>query len=229
MRLKNFRSFKLNEDLEQKADIPTPTTEVTGCKYTSLSGNVTLYRLTSHPVVDLSAPGEYYVCDLESVSPDLLDKPSNELYLITVKCDSSNIDKEKSQQECDEKGNDCIVAVKDDTQCEVMGAEPYKANILNMKYLRKFESHGTEIGDIVVRKFDTLTEPELPIKRRLTDEESDKMFKHFSNHSWSNVDNKGRIILGGGEGSGGMYYITEDDLRCIDRFTPEFLKKHSNK
>src|SRR5581483_12279322 len=64
----------------------------TKSKCHSLSGEVELYRLTSHPVVDLSEPGEYYVCDKAALDPKLLDNPhsATELFVITVKTDSSN-------------------------------------------------------------------------------------------------------------------------------------------
>ena len=63
MKLKKFDSF-LNEDLQdlqgpQDSIVDTPT------------GEVTLYRLTSHSVVDLNDPGEFYVNSPESVDPNL--------------------------------------------------------------------------------------------------------------------------------------------------------------
>jgi hypothetical protein len=48
------------------------------------------------------------------------------LYLITAKCDSSNIDVQKSEMECGKLNCDCIVAVKDDSKVEVLSVEPYK-------------------------------------------------------------------------------------------------------
>ena len=115
--IKKFNSFKLNENIEAPVD--------TKYKYQDLTGEVTLYRLTSHPVVDLSEPGEYYVCDQADVNPDLLDRPGSEMYLITVTCGSDNIDTAKSQQECDEKGINSIVAVKDDSKCKVVSANSW--------------------------------------------------------------------------------------------------------
>jgi hypothetical protein len=118
--LKTYQKFLLKENLEmpEVTDIPevdTPT-----------SGSMTLYRLTSHPVVDLSAPGEFYVSKLEDVDPDLLENPGNELFLLTVECPADNVDTEKSEQECAKHDCECIVAVKDDTKCEVIKVEPYK-------------------------------------------------------------------------------------------------------
>ena len=62
------------------------------------------------------------------------------------------------------------------------------------------------------REFDEPTEPKEPFKRKLTDEENKFMFRQFPEHSWSMVDADGFIILGGGESSMGVYYITEEDL-----------------
>ena len=47
------------------------------------------------------------------------------MYLITVTCGSDNIDTNKSQQECDEKGTNSIVAVKDDSKCKVVSANSW--------------------------------------------------------------------------------------------------------
>ena len=69
MRLKKFNSFKINES-EELMETPVET----GSKASTLTGEVTLYRLTSHPVVDLSSPGEYYVCDTGDIDPSILDK-----------------------------------------------------------------------------------------------------------------------------------------------------------
>lgn len=89
----------------------------------------------------------------------------------------------------------------------------------NMKHLKSFIENwdiGSTIGDSIKKKFDKWTEPEEPLRRVLTPEENKKMFKFFKDHSWSTcIDNKGRIILGGGEESGGMYYITEEDLEKL--------------
>jgi len=90
------------------------------------SGKTTLYRLTSHSVVDLSAPGEFYVSNKNDVDPELLENKGDELFLITVECDNENIDKEKSELECAKHDCDCIVVVKDYTKCEVVKVEPYK-------------------------------------------------------------------------------------------------------
>ena len=63
---------------------------------------------------------------LEDVNPDLLENPGTELFLLTVECPADNVDKEKSEQECAKHNCECIVAVKDDTKCEVVKVEPYK-------------------------------------------------------------------------------------------------------
>ena len=62
------------------------------------------------------------------------------------------------------------------------------------------------------RSFGTFTKPEEPFKRELTKIEKRFIMNNFPNHSFSAIDNKGRIILGGGESPAGLYYITEDDL-----------------
>lgn len=117
MRLKRFNKFKINESV------------ATESKASTLTGEVTLYRLTSHPVVDLSQPGEYYVCDKGDIDPNILDKKEgSELYLITVTCDSSNIDLDKSEMEVANLRNDSIVAVKDDNKCKVISVTPYGNN-----------------------------------------------------------------------------------------------------
>lgn len=86
-----------------------------------------------------------------------------------------------------------------------------------MSYLKKFETFiNTEKGDLLVKKLDAWTIPEEPYKRELTSGEQILMRKNFLNYSWSNfIDNKGRIILGGGEEEGGMRYIDEEDLRRL--------------
>ena len=119
--IKNYQKFLLKEDLEMPEDtISSPDLD------TPTSGTMTLYRLTSHPVVDLSAPGEFYVSKLEDVDPDLLENPGTELFLLTVECPVDNVDTEKSEQECAKHNCECIIAVKDDTKCEVVKVEPYK-------------------------------------------------------------------------------------------------------
>jgi hypothetical protein len=114
MKLKKFNNF-LNENLEGPQDtvVDTPT------------GEVTLYRLTSHSVVDLNDPGEFYVNSPESVDPRLLDKPGQDLFLITVTTDGSNIDVEGSKAEAEKQGNDAVVMVKDSTKCEIVTVVPY--------------------------------------------------------------------------------------------------------
>jgi hypothetical protein len=111
MRLKKFNNF-INEDI---TDI-----------YDKEVGDKILYRLTSHPVIDLVSPGEYYVDTLDAIDPSLLKNPSDSLFLITVKCDSSNINEEESEKESAKLGNDNVIVVKEDSACEVISVEPYK-------------------------------------------------------------------------------------------------------
>ena len=131
--LKTYEKFLLKEDVEMPQVMEAPEVE------TPTSGYMTLYRLTSHPVVDLSAPGEFYVSKLEDVNPDLLENPGNELFLLTVECPADNVDTEKSEQECAKHNWECIVAVKDDTKCEVVKVEPYKKMIV--KHLKNFNEN----------------------------------------------------------------------------------------
>ena len=131
--LKTYEKFLLKEDVEMPQVMEAPEVE------TPTSGYMTLYRLTSHPVVDLSAPGEFYVSKLEDVNPDLLENPGNELFLLTVECPADNVDTEKSEQECAKHNCECIVAVKDDTKCEVVKVEPYKKMIV--KHLKNFNEN----------------------------------------------------------------------------------------
>jgi hypothetical protein len=130
--IKNYQKFLLKEDIEmiEEPEIATEglpmdiNMEVDDSEQIS---DMTLYRLTSHPVVDLSAPGEFYFSKLEDVNPDFLEnRESNELFLITVTCPSVNVDKEKSEQECAKHNCECIVVVKDDSQCEVVKVEPFQ-------------------------------------------------------------------------------------------------------
>ena len=97
-------------------------------------------------------------------------------------------------------------------------------------HIKKFEAFvNSTLGDSLIKKFDKISksdevpaDPFLPsLKRDLTDDEREKMRKHFSNHSYSNyVDANGRIVLGGGEEFNGehygMYYITASDLEKLD-------------
>jgi hypothetical protein len=114
MKLKKFDNF-LNEDLQGPQDsiVDTPT------------GEVTLYRLTSHSVVDLNDPGEFYVNSPESVDPNLLDKKGTELFLITVTTDASNIDADGSEKEAAKHDNESIIMVKDSTLCDIVTVVPY--------------------------------------------------------------------------------------------------------
>ncbi len=114
MEIKSFNNFKTNES-------------VTTCKATSMKGEVTLYRLTTHPVVNLSKPGQFYFSNVNKIDPEKLkSKSRKELFIITVKCDSSNIDVKKSEIECVKLDCDCIVVVKSDSKCELISVEPYK-------------------------------------------------------------------------------------------------------
>ena len=122
MKLKRFSNF-INEDI---SDEVVSNEFDTDFDTDNQSDDVTLYRLTSHSVVDLASPGEYYVDSLDAVDPSLLDKPGTSLFLITAKCNSSNIDDDASEKESAKLGNDNIIVVKEDSTCEVISVEPYK-------------------------------------------------------------------------------------------------------
>ena len=125
MRIKKFNSFKkINEDIDTDS-IKSVTKTETQYKVEELTGNVTLFRLTASSVIDLANPGEYYVCDESDLDPSLLDKSGPKLTLITVNCSSDNIDLEKSKKECEEKGSNSIVDVKDDSKCNIISATPF--------------------------------------------------------------------------------------------------------
>ena len=83
-----------------------------------------------------------------------------------------------------------------------------------MKHLKIFEEFHINLHreKYPKKEFDKFTLPIEPYKRKLTDEETKFLFKNFLNHSWSNVDAEGRIILGGGNSHAGKFYITEDDI-----------------
>lgn len=116
--LKNYKNFMLKEDIAAIAE-PMIDAPASG-------GDLTLYRLTSHPVVDLSAPGEFYVKSVDDLNPDFLEnKEGDELFVITVTCPSSNINAEKSEAECARHNCDSIVSVNDDTQCDIVEVKPY--------------------------------------------------------------------------------------------------------
>ena len=86
-----------------------------------------------------------------------------------------------------------------------------------MKHLKLFELfRNTTEADEIRKEFPKWTLPN-GRKRKLTEEENEKMYRHFQGHSWHNfIDNNGFIILGGGDDEpGGKYYITEDDLKNL--------------
>ena len=105
MKVQRFNSFKINE---------------------SDQSEMTLYRLSSHSVIDFENPGSYYFSNREDVDPNVLDKNSNMYYLLTVKCPASNVDSDKTQAEVEKTGVDSIVAVRDEKNCKVITAEPYQ-------------------------------------------------------------------------------------------------------
>lgn len=91
----------------------------------SNDGSVRLYRLTSHSVVDLNDPGEFYVKSKKDIDPKMLDKKGKDLFILTVDCPSSNIDLDKSDKES-ALHNCKVYVVKDSKKCEVIKVEAFK-------------------------------------------------------------------------------------------------------
>lgn len=91
----------------------------------SSSDIIKLYRLTSHAILDLNDPGEFYVKSQKDIDPKMLDKKGKDLFVITVECPSSNIDLDKSEKES-ALHNSKVYVVKDSKKCEVIKVEPYK-------------------------------------------------------------------------------------------------------
>ena len=110
MIIKKFNEI-INEEMTSKASL--------------LDGDIKLYRLTSHNILDLSSPGEYYLNSKSKLDPKILKKSGGDLYVVTVKCNSSNIDLDKSEKECAKLDNNGIVAVKNDNKCELVSVEPF--------------------------------------------------------------------------------------------------------
>ncbi len=87
--------------------------------------DVTLYRLTSHSVVDLNDPGEFYVKSKNDIDPKMLDKKGKNLFLIIVKCPDSNIDLDESDKES-AKHDKKVIVVKDSKKCDIIEVTPFK-------------------------------------------------------------------------------------------------------
>jgi hypothetical protein len=118
MRIKGFNKFNEAVNEAKKSKIAKVVDDG--------HSKVVLYRLTSHPVLDLSQPGDYYLYVKADIDPSMLDKKGKEMFIITVSTSSSNIDLDKSEIECAKHDLDSVVVVKDDKKCEVVSVEPYK-------------------------------------------------------------------------------------------------------
>lgn len=110
MEIKKFDKYSINEGKASKAS--------------KLDGEFTLYRLVSN-VLDLSAPGEFYVYGKSNLDTKFLKKDKKDLFVVAVKCDSKNIDIDKSEKECAKFNNDNIVAVKSEDKCELVSVQPF--------------------------------------------------------------------------------------------------------
>jgi hypothetical protein len=82
----------------------------------------------------------------------------------------------------------------------------------NIKMYDEFVNEKMKEERFPKRDLGRFVDPEEPIKRELTSEEQRFMLNNYPYHSFSSVDAKGRIILGGGESNRGRYCITEEDL-----------------
>lgn len=88
-----------------------------------------------------------------------------------------------------------------------------------MRYIKTFELFSGSIGDTIKRKFDEPTEPNLPFKRKLTQEENNKMLVHFKKVFWTDVDSDNKIIiLENKNDKKGIYYLTVDDINKLSYF-----------
>jgi len=112
MKVSRFNKFSINES---------------SCKVSSLKGEVTLYRLTSHNVVNLKETGNYYVSSKSDLDPGILSKKGKDIFMITVKCDAANIQLDESEKECAKLNSSSIVYVKDDKKCKLVSVEPYSS------------------------------------------------------------------------------------------------------
>lgn len=93
-----------------------------------------------------------------------------------------------------------------------------------MKYVKTFEDFGGNGYKNItppLRHFSKITSPDGE-KRKFTKEETKVLFKYYRNYSWSNPDNNGYIIFGGGGEARGKYYITEDDLSNLVKKDKDF-------
>lgn len=72
-------------------------------------------------------------------------------------------------------------------------------------------------GRKTIRQFNSFRNSKKPFKRQLTQDEIKLMHKYFIDYSFSiNIDADSNIILGGGNSEGGIYYITEEDLKKLE-------------
>jgi len=69
-----------------------------------------------------------------------------------------------------------------------------------------------------IQKAPEITEPQKPYKRQLSRKERYTLLRMFPEFSFSSyVDALGRIMLGGGVGSKGLFYVTEEGLAELSR------------
>jgi hypothetical protein len=103
--------------------------ELTESKMININKETILYRITSHPVIDLSSPGKYYFSEKSKVDTSVLkNKDKGDFFIIKVRCDADNIDINLSAAECAKNNNDYIVMVRDESKLELISVEPYQKN-----------------------------------------------------------------------------------------------------
>lgn len=91
---------------------------------------IDLYRLVAvgegeSLVVNTKTPGKYYFKNESDINTDVLKKKGEEYHVIKIKTSESNIDEEMSRLESEKHGCECVV-LKDDSQVEYEGTEPFQ-------------------------------------------------------------------------------------------------------
>ena len=91
----------------------------------SYDDQIKLYRLVSSKI-DLENPGLFYFKKSSELDKKYLNNKKGDMYILTVKCDSSNIDVKKTEIESIKNDNNSIVVIKNDKKCSILKIEPYK-------------------------------------------------------------------------------------------------------
>ena len=89
---------------------------------------MTLYRVVpikDKDKLDVNEPGIYFVSSKGKIKDLKLKSKSGDMYLMTVKANSSDIDEKASEKESENQGFK-VVALKDESDAEIVKVEPYK-------------------------------------------------------------------------------------------------------